>query len=454
MSDISFETALGKRVGDMLDACTRCGKCVEVCPSVKPAGISDTRSDHIISGVLDLVRTGDGPEASRKWAASCMLSGECIKACDYGVNPRFLLAMARLGIAKADHELPARRRQGVERYRDLSRDVTVLSRLQLDGEVLERLGQKSASVSTPTDAPDFVFYTGCNVLKMPHIALLALDIMDVLGVSYQVMGGPSHCCGIVQLRPGDIEMSGRMGSSTMEKLSRSKSGQVISWCPSCYVQFTELTLPTIEQQNGSRPFEMTPFIRFLNGRLAQLKAHLRRRVEMRVALHRHPGVSGVMEAAVEILGAIPGVELVDLKQPAVGLQSASVGVLPAFKRELQLNELQAARDEGVDALVAVYHSDHRELCAHERDWPFRIINILEVVGESMGLHRQDRYKQLKIMQDADQIISECSDLITQHALDPGKARDVVVKAMLGEQPLPLSGGSRPAEQGTSDVVPS
>src|SRR6266404_5827823 len=268
MSDISFETALGERVEDMLDACTRCGKCVEVCPSVKPGGIPDTRSEDIISGVLDLVRRGDGPEASRKWAASCMLSGECIKACDYGVNPRFLLAIARLGIAKAEHELPDRRRQGVERYR---------------------------------------------------------DIRDVLGVTYQVMGGPSHCCGIMQLRPGDIEISGRMGSSTMEKLSHSKSGQVISWCPSCYVQFTELTLPTIERQGGSRPFEITPFIRFLDGRLVQLKPYLQRRVEMRVALHRHPGLSGVMEAAAEILGAIPGVELVDLKQPAVGLQSASVG---------------------------------------------------------------------------------------------------------------------------------
>jgi heterodisulfide reductase subunit D len=74
---------------------------------------------------------------------------------------------------------------------------------------------------------------------------------------------------------------------------------------------------------------------------------------------------------------------------------------------------------------------------HERDWPFRIVNLLELVGESMGLKRHDRYKELKIMQDADQIISECSDLIAQHALDPGKARDVVVKAMLGDQPLPL-----------------
>jgi heterodisulfide reductase subunit D len=441
MNDISFETALGERVDDMLDACTRCGKCVEVCPSVKPAGIADVSSTDIISGILDMVRTGEGPEASRKWAASCMLSGDCIKACDYGVNPRFLLAMARLAAAKAENELPDRRRQGVEKYRDLSRDVTVLSRLQLDGEVLERLGQKSASVATPIEPPDFVFYTGCNVLKTPHIALLALDIMDALGVTYQVMGGPSHCCGVMQLRTGDAEMSGRMGSSSIEKLSHSKSGQVISWCPSCYVQFTETTLPTIERQGGSRPFEMTPFMRFLDGRLAQLAPHLQRRVEMRVALHRHPGLAGVMEAAAEILRAIPGVELVDLKQPAVGLQSVNLGVLPAFKRELQQSELQAASDAGVDALVTVYHSEHRELCAHERDWPFRIVNILEVVGESMGLHRQDRYKELKIMQDADQIVSECSDLIARHALDAGKARTVVVNAMLGDQPLALHRGT-------------
>ena len=156
-----------------------------------------------------------------------------------------------------------RRRAGVALYRGTSQDVAVLSRLQLEGAVLDRLGQRAASVSQPDEAPDFVFYTGCNVLKTPHIALLALDIMDVLGTSYQVMGGPSHCCGIMQMRAGDAEMSGRMAANSIAKMSHGKSGKVISWCPSCYVQFTETTLPAMERQGGARPFEMTPFILFL-----------------------------------------------------------------------------------------------------------------------------------------------------------------------------------------------
>ena len=439
MTGITFEAALNERVAEMLDACTRCGKCVEVCPSVRPAGIADATPQEVIAGVLDLVRTGDGPEASRTWANACTLSGECIKACDYGVNPRFLLAMARVAMSKQASALPQRRREGVEKYRGTSRDVAVLSRLQLEAAVLERLGQGSASVAKPAEPPDFVFYTGCNVLKTPHIALLALDMMDTLGVSYQVMGGPSHCCGVLQLRAGDVEMSGRMGSTSIEKLSHSKSGQVLSWCPSCYVQFTETTLPAIERQRDARPFEMTPFLRFLRDRLDDLGQHLRKRVELRVALHKHPGVAGVMEAAADILQAVPGVTLIDLKQPAVGLQSVNLVALPAYRRELELRELEAARAAGIDALVTVYHSDHRSLCAHERDWPFRIVNLLEIVGQSMGLERHDRFKELKLLQDADLIVAECRDLIAKHSLDAAMARDVIAKAMLGEQPLPLAG---------------
>jgi len=147
----------------------------------------------------------------------------------------------------------------------------------------------------------------------------------------------------------------------------------------------------------------------------------------------------VMEAAEAVLCAVPGIEVVQLDVPAVGLQSVAVGALPAFKKELQLKELEAARAAGVDALVAVYHSDHRELCAHERDWPFRILNILEIVGASMGLAREDHYKHLKIKQDVDAILADAADLVGYHKLDAETARKVVLNGMLGDQPLPLSG---------------
>ena len=454
MGDSSFESALSGRIDDMLDTCSKCGKCVESCPSVEPAGIKHANPEAVIAGVLDIVRDGDGPEASRTWAAACTFSGECIKACDYGVNPRFLLAMARLSMLKKQSPASQRRRDGVARYRNTSQDVAILSRLQLDGALLQRLGQGAASVSKPSEASDFVFYTGCNVLKTPHIALLALDVMDRLGISYQVMGGPSHCCGIQQMRTGDIETAGRLGTNSIEKMSHSKSGQVLSWCPSCQVQFSETTLPTIERLRGSRPFEMVPFIRVLRSRLDELRPHLRRRVDLRLALHKHPGVAGVVASATDILQAIPGVALVELHQPAVGLQSVNLGVLPAYKRELQLNELKAAEAAGIEALVAVYHSDHRELCAHERDWPFRIVNLLEILGESMGLKRHDRYKELKILQDADLVVAECQDLIATHAIDAKLAREVIVKAMLAEQPLALKRKSQAASPPASELPPA
>ena len=446
MTQTAFEVALTERTSEMLDACTKCGKCVEICPMTGPAGVGDATPKAVISGVLDIVRFGDGPQASKAWAKGCALTGDCIAACPEGVNPRFLLAMARVKMARQAAEPREQRKKGVENFRLVADGTNVLARMQLSANELTRLGQKaterleSGSTVKPGERPDFVFYTGCNVLKTPHIALLALDVMDALGVTYKVMGGPSHCCGIVQARTGDLEVSGRVATNSLDKLAEGKTG-VISWCASCHVQFTETTLPTIEKVRGSRPFEMTPFMLFLATRFDDMRPLLRKPVPLKIALHKHPGVKGVVEAGITLLQMVPGIEIVDLHQPAVGLMSNFLNALPEYKRGLHLAELEAAEAAGVDALVAIYHPDHRDLCAHERDWPFKIINILDVVGESMGLHHDDHFKRLKIMQDADAIVADCKDLMSANGVDPAMARDMVVKVMLADQPLPLG---RPA----------
>ena len=275
----AFQTALTARADAMVDACTTCGKCFEACPIKEPAGVAGADPRATTAGILDIVRTGDGPDMSRKWASACVLSGECIKACvDLKIEGDSQGTLAREGevLVLIRSELDLVRHQALAGHLDravllegglegravrfggqdkgalpvggrriLERQLDQLR--QLTDDILERLGQLPTSRTARDDLaadviPDVVFYTGCNVLKTPHIALLALDIMDALGTTYHVMGGPSHCCGIVQLRPGDVDTSGRFGENTMDKLARSKSGQVLAWCPSCLVQFNEVNL--------------------------------------------------------------------------------------------------------------------------------------------------------------------------------------------------------------------
>jgi heterodisulfide reductase subunit D len=130
----TFESALKARADTMADACTRCGKCVEVCPATEAAGLTPAERQNpveVISGIIDIIRTGEGNDAARKWASGCLLSGECIKACDYGVNPRFLLYMARIAMSHANKDTAAERRAGFDAFRLVGRDVPHISKIQL-----------------------------------------------------------------------------------------------------------------------------------------------------------------------------------------------------------------------------------------------------------------------------------------------------------------------------------
>jgi heterodisulfide reductase subunit D len=437
MDGSPFLRALDLRVRDILDACSRCGKCVAACPMPAPLAIDVADPSRVVAGVLDILAGGAGSEPARQWASACTGSGACIAVCNDGVNPRFMLAMARLAM-KREAPIVPNRADGVTAFRKMSRGVRVLSRLQLPADLLQRLSQLRADEPDEPAHPDIVFYTGCNILKTPHIALLCLDVLDALEVSYRVMGGPGMCCGILQFRAGDAATSGRVSTRAIERFAEVGTGQVLSWCPSCQIQIGEIALPTYARATGETPFDMAPFVLYLERRLDNLKRLMVYRVEKRVGLHEHPGTPGVPEAVRRILEAIPGLEFVDLEQPKVGYMCSAV--TPAMKRDLHGEALEAAAAAGVTTLAGVYHSCHRDLCAHERDWPFEVVNFMELIGASMGLERPDLFKRLKLMQDVDAVIADAHDLIAAHGLDLDEVRQVIARDMLGEQSRPLGRG--------------
>lgn len=426
----TLESGLQEQVAQVLERCVACGACAEVCPMPEPAGLGDADPKALTAGILTILRGGAGRteslEAASRWAAVCSGSGHCIPACQHGVNPRLMLALART-TALGHGEAAERRRAGFNRFGAMTKGVRVLSRIQLPPEILARF----AAAGDAEQPADVVFYTGCNVLKTPHIALLALDIMDAMGVRYRVAGGPSSCCGTLQFGAGDLATSGRVATRTIARLTEA-APRTLSWCPTCQIQLSEIAAPAI-----GADLNMTPFVRFLAENIDRLRPLLTRPVNRRVGLHEHPGTPGVPEAVRTILHAIPGLDFVELEQPRVGYMCNKIAPLPPFKQDYHRRQLEAAEAACVTTLAGVYHACHRELCSHERDWPFEVVNFLELVGESMGLERPDLFKRLKIMQDVDAILAEAGGLIGVHGLDLEEARDVVLRDMLGEQPLPL-----------------
>jgi Fe-S oxidoreductase len=305
--------------------------------------------------------------------------------------------------------------------------------MQLAPEVLRRFRGAGPAQA----APEVVFYTGCNVLKTPHMVLLSLDILEALGVSYRVMGGPGDCCGVLQFRAGDLDASGRIAYGTTDRFAATGAKKVLAWCPTCTIQIGDNVLPGRKDTPAAPAYDLQAFVVYLGSQLERLRPLMRHPVNKRVGLHEHPGVPGVCESAVKILQAIPGLEYVELEQPQAGYMCNTLQPLPAFKRDLHRGLLEAAAAAKVDALAGVYHACHRELCSHETDWPFEVVNFLELLGESMSIRREDQFKRLKKMQDADAILAEVMDLVEQHGLGLEEVRAVIEKDLLGEQPLPL-----------------
>lgn len=404
------------------DACTRCGDCFRACPMTEPAGLSAADPGATTAAIVDLITGGEGNADAARWGEVCSGSGNCIPACKHGINPRFMVQLAR-GFARRNAEGPPLQTRWRKPFQTMSRGVRVLSRLQLPPETLARFAPSREARAKP---PDVVFYTGCNVLKTPHIALLCLDIFDLLGVEYEVMGGVGQCCGVYQYRAGDFETNSKVAYATIDGLASAGAQTVLSWCPSCQISIGEVSLPNYQAQFGAKPFDLNPFLIFLADRADDLARLMKRRVEKRIALHERPVFPGVVEAVKKLLSIIPGAELVEIDVPRVGTQANSLAQLPKFKRNLVQRELTAVADAGVTTLATIYHACHREICDAGDGRSFEVVNFMELLGEGLGLDSEDLYKRLKQLREVDDIIADSADLVAAHGLDLDTVRDALL----------------------------
>jgi heterodisulfide reductase subunit D len=365
-----LELFISARVGDVLDACTRCGKCVEVCPVTDEASVPKEAGPEVVGGILSLLAQGQQPDdVSARWLAHCNGCGECISACPEHVNPRRMLMFAQVANASLGAGVP-------QVFRKIAQAVRISAAMQLPPEQFNRLFNHRFE-----GQPDVLFYTGCNALRTPHVLLNAMQILDALDVNYEVAGGPTHCCGIAQTRTeGEVKAGGKMLSSTTVRFADSGASKVLSWCPSCQLQMTE-TFDGFESQ----PFDLEHISGFLAGYAEELGRRMVSVKPRRVLLHAHTGLEELGQHVEGLLDAIPGLTRV-ATMAETGYTCGLAG--SARSPVLYQNDRQAlvdrVADGEVDAVVSLYHSCHRSLVGDAERLGVPVVNFTDLIVEALG----------------------------------------------------------------------
>ena len=187
----------------------------------------------------------------------------------------------------------------------MAQAVRLLASMQLPSETLQR-------ILAPAErrTADVLFYTGCNVLRTPHIVLNVMDILDALELDFDVVGGTAALLRRLPVpggRPADLRADGPSHLPALRPVRRLQGADLVP----------DLHQELRRAREGVEPaaFDLGHISEFLAANLDALQARFSRpaaapRGDPRASRHRRDASSSVRT----LLKAVPNLELVELPQ--------------------------------------------------------------------------------------------------------------------------------------------
>jgi Fe-S oxidoreductase len=383
----AYADRLEALAGEAADRCTGCGSCFEVCPTAREVGLDPGAARDRVRELLDLTRGGPPTEPLQKWLNACDGSARCNAACPEGINVRQWVTIAKMKALEATRPRREGATNAANRFRHMAQAVRLLASMQLPSATLQRIVAPAERRTA-----EVLFYTGCNVLRTPHIVLNVMDILDALDLDFDVVGGTAHCCGVYQFQEADLPTYERMGHRTFQRFGQSGAAKVLTWCPTCTKNFDEL-----EKDVEPPAFDLGHVSEFLAANLDALKTRFKPDLpRRRVVIHEHLGIGATLQSIATLLQAVPNLELIELPQDS-GFSYACGGQAAKFRdREAAIHRALAegAVAAGADTVVTMYHSCHRALAGAEAVHPLRVVNFTDVLAEALGRGGHPDYYQL------------------------------------------------------------
>ncbi|MCQ5377072.1 MAG: heterodisulfide reductase-related iron-sulfur binding cluster [Candidatus Methanomethylicia archaeon] len=163
-------------------------------------------------------------------------------------------------------------------------------------------------------ADRLLYWKGCmSRLKVKGIADSTMELLDLMGIRYDTLGGDEGCCGSILLRTGYPEEAKKLVRLNISQIGDAGYTKMVTSCPGCYRTFASEYPKMIA---ADLPFNVQHISQLLSENLGALRNKLKP-LKMDVVYHdpchlgRH---MGIYEEPRRLIKAIPGIRLAEFRQ--------------------------------------------------------------------------------------------------------------------------------------------
>lgn len=282
---------------------------------------------------------------------------------------------------------------------------------------------------SPEDV-EIVVHMGCHSVKTPVVIDSIVDLLDELGYCAVPLGGYNNCCGIEDMKRGDIETAESIDSNRFENIAAFEPDYAIAECSSCHA-----ITQTASLGYRSPDFEFPFLTEFLNEHRDRFLDHVEVTDPVSVTVHDHFDSRGWMpdgqiEAIRELFSSLPGVEVVEMDHTRSERLPCNNTVAPDEHPYDDINRqiYREADAAGADVLVTIWHACHRSILRYDHEFDVTTTNYATFLAERLGFEYRDKnreYFRAAAAGNVDAIIEDARPVFEANGLSETAARTLV-----------------------------